>query len=108
MKRRIFIASLATLPLGVQMARAASHAAPVNVKIESFAFSPSTVEISVGQTVTWTNMDGARHSATADGGSFDTGLLRKNASGSVTFDKPGTYSYFCLAHPGMKGTVVVK
>lgn len=108
MKRRSFLASMATLPLVAKTASAASHAAPVTVAIEGFAFAPATVEVTKGHAVIWTNADGARHSATADDGSFDTGLLKRGESGEVQFDKPGTYTYFCKAHRNMKGTVIVK
>lgn len=108
MKRRNFLIAAATLPLGAAAAQAASHAEPVEIAIRGFAFSPSKVEIKPGQTVKWINKDGARHSATADNRSFDTGLFGRNASAQVTFDKAGTFPYFCKAHPGMKGTIVVK
>ena len=90
----------------------ASVAAPSGedhaVQIKGFAFAPRTITVKVGDTVTWTNEDSARHTATADDGSFDTGLLAKGQSGSVTFDTPGTYMYFCTPHPNMKGTIVVE
>ncbi|MGV6812718.1 MAG: cupredoxin domain-containing protein [Brevirhabdus sp.] len=108
MKRRRFLFAMTAIPFAAQAVRAASHAAPVDVAISGFAFAPATVEVTAGHAVRWTNMDGARHSATADDGSFDTGLMKKNASGDVVFDEPGTYTYFCKAHRGMKGTVVVK
>ena len=45
------------------------------------------------------------HSATANDGSFDTGILSKGGSGSHTFTQAGTFSYICTPHPFMKGTV---
>lgn len=108
MKRRNFLFAMTAAPLAAQTAHAASHAAPVEVAIQGFAFEPATVEITAGHAVRWTNMDGARHSATAEDGSFDTGLMKTNVSGDIVFDAPGTYPYFCKAHRGMKGTVVVK
>ncbi len=86
-------------------ARAASAS---SVTIKNFAFGPATVNVSVGDTVTWTNQDGAPHTATANDGSFDTGQLTKGKSGSHTFSKAGTFAYICSVHPNMKGTVVVK
>jgi plastocyanin len=77
------------------------------VAIESFTFSPETVEITAGTTVTWTNNDEAMHTATADDGSFDTGAINQGETASVTFDEPGTYTYVCSFHPGMKGTIIV-
>jgi len=49
----------------------------------------------------------ANHTATASDGSFDTGTIAPGGSGSVTFNTPGTYSYFCAIHPDMTGTITV-
>ena len=83
-------------------------AATRGVAIQDFAFSPRTVEIRVGDTVRWTNRDSVAHSATAQNGSFDTGLLSDGESGSVRFTAAGTYRYICTPHPDMTGTVVVR
>lgn len=81
---------------------------PVMVEIRNFAFAQREITVNVGDTVTWTNQDNVRHTATADDGSFDTGLLAKGESGSVTFDTPGIYTYHCSPHPNMQGTVEVR
>jgi LPXTG-motif cell wall-anchored protein len=86
----------------------ATAAASTSVTIEDFAFSPSSVTIDVGDTVTWTNRDPTQHSATAEDGSFDTGLLRRGQSGLHTFEEAGTFPYVCTPHPGMKGTITVR
>lgn len=78
------------------------------VDIVNFAYSPKTVTIKAGGQVTWTNKDAVAHTATADDGSFGTGLLAQGDSESVTFDKAGTYTYYCKPHPNMKATVVVE
>lgn len=78
------------------------------VSIANFAFSPKTITIKKGTTVVFTNQDSVSHTATADGGSFDTGLLAKGESGFVTFDKAGTFTYHCTPHPYMKATIVVE
>lgn len=79
----------------------------VAVPIQGFRFLPAEVTVTVGTTITWTNMDSAPHSATADDGSWDTGVLGQGESGSVTFDTPGTYTYYCAVHPNMTATVIV-
>jgi plastocyanin len=84
-----------------------TDAAGESVDIQDFAFSPDTLEISVGTTVTWTNGDAAPHTATAEDGAFDSGSLATGDSYSFTFEEPGTYSYFCEFHPNMQGTIVV-
>jgi LPXTG-motif cell wall-anchored protein len=75
--------------------------------ISDFKYTPSTITVTAGESVTWSNSGPTSHSATADDGSFDTGVLRKGSSGSHTFSKAGTYTFHCTPHPFMKGTVVV-
>ena len=75
--------------------------------MKNFAFSPDSVEIKVGETVTWTNEDAAAHTVTGDGG-VDSGQLATGQTYSKTFDTAGTYAYHCSIHPAMTGTVVVK
>jgi plastocyanin len=83
----------------------ARAAADTGVTIKDFSFGPSSISISVGDTVTWTNQGPSEHTATGDG--FDTGLLSKGQSGSHTFNEAGSFSYVCTPHPFMKGTVTV-
>lgn len=109
------IASLAALALVLMLAlgvASVGHPARVtaddaSVMIANFAFSPQTITVSAGDTVTWTNTDQAAHTVTANDGSFDSGLLSQGQSFSQTFSSPGTYSYICSIHPFMTGTVVV-
>jgi plastocyanin len=84
--------------------RAASSA---GVIIKNFAFKPNSSTVHVGDTITWTNQDIVAHTATASDGSWDTGTINKNKSGSHTFTKAGTFAYICSIHPNMKGTVTV-
>lgn len=78
------------------------------VEIEGFAFSPATLTIQVGDTVTWTNFDQVEHTATSTSGAFDSGLLGQGESYSLTFTEPGTYDYLCTPHPSMTGRIVVQ
>ena len=78
-------------------------------------FSPSTVEIGVGGTVTWTNDDTAAHTVTsgsleADGpdGIFDSSIFMAGKTFKHTFDEAGEYDYFCIVHPWMAGKVIVE
>ncbi len=77
------------------------------VTIADFRFSPATTTIHVGDTITWSNNGPSSHTATASGGSFNTGILKKGQSASHTFTQPGTYAYVCQIHPFMHGTIVV-
>ena len=78
------------------------------VDIADFAFEPAELTITAGETVTWTNLDGVAHTATATDGSWDTGLLDEGESGSITFTTPGTYDYRCTPHPSMTGRIIVE
>ncbi len=75
--------------------------------ISDFKFTPASITVHVGDTVTWTNNGPTEHTATASNGSFDTGLLQKGQSASHTFTQAGTIAYICSIHPFMHGTVVV-
>lgn len=86
----------------------AKAAATANVTISDFRFTPATVTVVEGDTVTWTNDGPTGHSATASNGDFDTGIFPAGESRSETFDTPGTYAYICTPHPNMEGTVVVE
>jgi plastocyanin len=85
----------------------AHTAADPSATIVDFSFSPSTITVHVGDTITWTNVGKQPHTATANNGSFNTGILQHGQSGSHTFTAPGTYTYYCIVHPYMKGTVIV-
>ncbi|WP_370251651.1 cupredoxin domain-containing protein [Nioella sp.] len=101
--RRSLLALLATLPLALtaRPARAATH----SVTIEGFAFSPADLTVAVGDTITFTNMDGAPHTATADDGSFDTGRLNRSQSGEITITAAGSFPSKCACRPNMRGTI---
>ncbi len=77
-------------------------------------FEPGTVTVSVGGTVTWTNNDAAAHTVTSgsasDGpdGTFDSSIFMSKKTFEHTFDKAGTYDYFCVVHPWMTGKVTVE
>jgi plastocyanin len=86
---------------------AARAAASVTVLVIDFKFTPRTTTAHVGDAVTGTNNSQMPHSATADGGSFDTGLIIPGSSASHTFTQPGRFTYHCSIHPFMHGTVVV-
>ncbi|MFL5897956.1 MAG: cupredoxin domain-containing protein [Solirubrobacterales bacterium] len=77
------------------------------VQIVEFSYEPDPVVVRAGGKVTWQNEDTAPHTATADDGSFDTGIVEKGKLGSATFKEPGTFTYFCEVHPTMHGTVEV-
>lgn len=78
------------------------------VSIVNMSFSPSTLTVPVGTTVTWTNNDGMTHTVTSDSSSFDSGNIAMGSKYSRVFSVAGTYEYHCTIHPAMKGAIVVK
>jgi plastocyanin len=78
------------------------------VEIKDYAFTPATLTVAAGTTVTWTNNDAVPHTATASDGTFDSGNLNPGQSYSFTFHTPGSYAYVCQYHAGMMGTIVVQ
>ena len=107
-RRALQLAAAAMLLFGI--GAYAGAAAPGAVSIANFAFSPAPLTVAPGTTVTWTNTDDEPHTVTsADGGKmFKSPALDTDDKFSFTFDKPGTYKYFCSIHPHMVGTIVVK
>lgn len=80
------------------------------IEIQSYAFSPATITVKKGTTVTWTNHDDVKHTVTTDDGTNNgpkSKLFGNGESYSYTFDVVGTYDYHCEPHPYMKGTVIV-
>lgn len=77
------------------------------VFIQGFAFTPSTITVTVNTTITWTNKDTAPHTVTADGGAFTSVAFGINGTYSFKFTTAGTYPYHCAIHPAMTGTVIV-
>jgi len=92
-----------------------SSNAPVSVggkteraSIRDYAFAPGNLQIPVGGTVTWTNYDDVPHTATAKDGSWDTGILNKGDTKTLSFDKAGDYTYYCTVHPSMVARLQVQ
>ena len=78
------------------------------VAIENFVFSPKTLSVKKGTTVTWTNKDSMAHTVTATNGTGpSSGTLGNGASYSYTFATVGTFPYTCTFHSSMQGTVIV-
>lgn len=106
---------LRTMPIALGTLLAAlltgqASAEEASVTIDNFAFTPATITVSVGSTVTWTNHDDIPHTVvdadapkTVKSAALDTDETYKRS-----FNSPGTYHYFCSLHPHMQGTVVVK
>ena len=100
-----------TAPTPTTTTTASGGAAPAGttaITIKNFAFSPSTVTVAPGASVTVTNKDQVAHTITAVDGKFDTGDIQPGAS--KTFTAPntaGSYPYICSIHQYMMGTLTV-
>jgi plastocyanin len=77
------------------------------VAIQGFAFSPASITVKVGTTVTWTNRDTDAHTVTANPGPFKSKTLDTGDTFSYTFTKAGSFDYLCTIHPFMTAKVVV-
>jgi plastocyanin len=77
-------------------------------------YIPGSIIIQSGDKVRWINTDVEVHtvtsgleSSTDKGKQYDSGLLNADQTFEHTFDKPGTYNYYCTVHPIMTGLVNV-
>ena len=82
---------------------------PINAQNPSSTqfYIPRNATVVAGSQVTWTNKDTVLHTATADDGSFDTGLISPGQKATITVNGQGTKGYYCLPHPWMKATLLV-
>ena len=72
------------------------------------SFSPNPAAVKVGQTVSWRNGDTITHTATQNGGAFNTGNVAPGSTSTpVRLDSAGALDYHCGIHPSMVGTVNV-
>ena len=119
MRRKRVVTAVVAVPLvsamllSVGMRRiAASRAQPLgataDVTIGNFTFQPATLTVAPGTTVTWTNRDDIPHTVVSTDGLFKSKARDTDEKFSFTFDKAGTYPYFCSIHPKMRGQVVVR
>ncbi len=103
MNRALFVAALAfAAPLPALAADSAT------VVMKNFDFSPMTLTVTAGTTVTWRNLDGEPHTVVSADGAFRSAALDSNESFAFTFTKPGVYKYVCSIHPKMMASVIVK
>lgn len=80
----------------------AANAKTHNIDIASFEFSVAELNVEVGDTITWTNKDGAPHTATALDGSWTTQTLKKGESETITVIAGMGLEYRCNIHRNMK------
>jgi plastocyanin len=90
----------------------AASSTPTGVKavtIEDYLYKPESIAVPKGSTVTFTNRDSTPHTATSkQSGIFESGPIDTGKSAKVTLEESGTFTYYCLFHPFMKGTITVE
>ncbi|HET6716175.1 MAG TPA: plastocyanin/azurin family copper-binding protein [Nitrososphaeraceae archaeon] len=81
---------------------------------EGYLFVPDSIQVKVGDTITWTNDDETLHTVSSGSGTdenmgvlFDSGMMGKGKIFEHTFTVAGEYPYFCIVHPDMIGKVLV-
>ena len=106
---------MAVVTLGGMLAVAGckSSTAPSGptISITEYTFSPDTMTVKVGTTVTWVNNGTIQHTTTSDStGKWNSGLLSPPSGGGgyggsaggsfqFTFRHAGIYGYHCTVHP---------
>jgi plastocyanin len=97
-----------TQPASSAQSGTSAAASGTAVSVANFSFSPGTLTVPAGSTVTWTFKDSTDHNVTADDKSFASKNSSSGATYSFRFTKAGTYTYTCTIHPFMKAKVVVQ
>ena len=82
--------------------------AAARVSIANFAFAPADAMITAGESVEWSNDDGAPHGLAFPDGAPGADLMLPGARFSRRFDTPGRYAYACALHPYMTAQVTVR
>jgi plastocyanin len=102
------VAAAALVAAGCGSAESTEPVATTEVEmVKSYRFDPKVIEVAAGATVTWTNEDNFTHTVQVDGQADHK--VGKGESVSITFERPGTYSYVCTLHSqDMDGEVIVK
>ena len=102
--RRLLLGLAAVVTLSVS---SSAGAATTGIKITSKGFSPSSVTIQFGDSVTWTNTDSANHQEVADNGSFASPILTHGQTYTFTFKTAGRFPYHDAIKSTLRGTIRV-
>ncbi len=78
-----------------------------DIQVFDFGYSPASITLPVGTTLSWVNTGVALHTVTDKAGSFDSGFLNTGDTYSRTFGNAGTFAIFCTLHPNMQSLVIV-
>lgn len=98
---------LPMLTLGFLLLSTSAGAEEKSIVIQNYTFSPETLTVMAGTTVTWVNHDQVPHTVVEKDQQFHSSALDTDDRYSFTFTTPGVYPYFCTLHPTMTGTITV-
>ena len=101
-----FVLLLVACSQTVEQSSAVDAPLESTVELKNNAFSPDTVTLKRGGTITFVNKDSTMHTVTSD--SFDSGDLSGGDTFEQMFSKTGSYSIKCNYHSRMSLKVIVK
>jgi plastocyanin len=112
-KHAVKVCAVAVASLGLAGAAASSGQVKAGAKtfvvtMQITGFEPQNLTVASGDRVTWVNQDLFPHTATADDKAFDSHSIAPADTWTFVAGKPGTYTYTCIFHPNMKGTIKVQ
>ncbi|MBI3022750.1 MAG: cupredoxin domain-containing protein [Thaumarchaeota archaeon] len=76
--------------------------------VPAYSFSPATIEVKKGTTVTWSNADPIAAHTVISLGLFESQLIQPRGDFSFQFNEVGVFDYYCSLHPWMKGKIIVR
>lgn len=100
---KIFALGAGALTFGQAARAATTH----QVQIKGFKFTPASLDVAPGDTIRFSNNDGAPHTATALDKSWDTGTLTGGESAEILVKSGMGGDYRCNIHPSMKGSLKI-
>ena len=80
----------------------------VSVEVIDNDFTPRTLTVNRGSTVTWKFNADLPHNVTDDRGAFASETLGKGDEFHRTFETAGVFYFYCTIHHGMQGTLTVR
>lgn len=91
----------------IALSAAGVDAAP-QVIIDNYAFSPASLTVKAGTTVTFINHDDDAHTVDSTQGKFKSSTLNKGDQFEFRFTEAGEYPFYCRFHPKMTGKIIVQ
>jgi plastocyanin len=104
----IVVLALIAIVVRLRVAARPANASSVEVNIDNFTYSPTSLVVRVGTQITWTNRDDIPHTVVENGKVFKSKVLDTNEKFTFRPEKAGTYKYYCSIHPKMTAEVVVE